>query len=321
MHMAACQSSAQQNQPLSSTSHLTMSAAQPPNVIYFPEGAGYLLVKVLQTKCDGPEIESNVTLVRSLEDNKLYVRKTVELTECTCTGIPNEIEFNPSFELVPRVKDVTKYVDSPFGDYYWAICTEFCNGGDLRGLMDVYCQDGYSSMPEILIWKFIADFCKILSFLSENKIHHKDIWPQNIFLRYSDDDPDDSLPDFVLGDFGWAVSLSSSNQFEDMSLFASRLWEMCTGSFWNGDEIDADETSLLSRDLRERVNWIVFAADGDYLSLKYLTLDLLPHAEATPQAVSEQPARNLQDRQRTILARETGIPSRRLATRLHQNLP
>jgi serine/threonine protein kinase len=265
-----------------------MSIAGPFNVIYFPEGAGYLLVKVLQTTLDDPEIESNVMLVKSLEDNKLYIRKTVELTDCSETGIPNEIEFNPSFELVPHVKDVTKYVDAPSGDYYWAVCTEFCNGGDMRELMDIYCEDGYSTMPEILIWKFIADFCKILKFLSENKIQHKDIWPQNIFLRYSDEDPDDYLPDFVLGDFGWAVPLTAPNQAEDIALFTSRLWEMCAGHSWDGDDFEADEPSHLSWDLRERVNMMVVAADGDYLSLNYLKGELLPHAEATIRKLRTQ---------------------------------
>jgi len=278
---ATCQSAAQQNQTLSPKSQLTMSVARPSNVIYFPEGAGYLLVKVLQTTLDDPYIESNVMLVKSLEDNKLYIRKTVALTQCSQTGIPNEIEFNPSFELVPRVKDITKYVDSPFGDYYWAVCSEFCNGGDMREMMDDYCSDGYSSMPEIFIWKFIADFCKILDFLIENKIQHKDIWPQNIFLRYSDEDPDDYLPDFVLGDFGWAVPLTAANRVEDIALFTSRLWQMCAGRSWDGDEFEADEPSHLSWDLRERVNMMVFAADGNYLSLKYLKNELLPHAEAT----------------------------------------
>lgn len=58
--------------PNSSTNTLLiMSNVQPSNAIYFPEGAGYLLVKVLQTRCDSPEIESDVVLVKSLDDNKL----------------------------------------------------------------------------------------------------------------------------------------------------------------------------------------------------------------------------------------------------------
>jgi serine/threonine protein kinase len=279
--LATCQSAAQQNQTLLPTSHHIMSATPPSNVIYFPEGAGYLLVKVLQTTLDDPNIENNVMLVRSLEDNKLYIRKTVELTECSKTGIPNEIEFNPSFELIPRVKDVTKYVDSPFGEYYWAVCSEFCNGGDIRELMDVHSHGGYSSMPEILIWKFIADFCKILDFLIENKIQHKDIWPQNIFLRYSEDDPDDYLPDFVLGDFGWAVPLTASNRVEDIRTFTNLLWKMCYDSSWDGNGSKPDRRSNFSWDLRKRVTMLKIASMGGDLSLEYLKNELLPYAEAT----------------------------------------
>lgn len=83
---------------------------------------------MLQTKLDSYDIESEVILVRSLDDNKLYIRKIVELSEKSFSGIPNEIEFNLSFRLIPRVKDITKYIHSS-GEYYWAICTDHCNGG------------------------------------------------------------------------------------------------------------------------------------------------------------------------------------------------
>jgi hypothetical protein len=55
-----------------------MSGTSQHNAIYFPEGAGYLLVKVLQTKLDSYDIKRDVILVRSLGDNKVYVRKIVE---------------------------------------------------------------------------------------------------------------------------------------------------------------------------------------------------------------------------------------------------
>lgn len=258
---------------------LTMPGAQPSNAIYFPEGAGYLLVKVLQTRCDNSEIESDVVLVKSLDDNKLYVRKTVELTECSATGIPNEIEFNLSFDLIPRVKEITKYVDPSGLENYWAICTEFCNGGDLRGLLNIYCEDKRSAMPEILIWKFVADFCKILNFLGENNVEHKDIWPQNIFLRYSEENLDDGLPDFVLGDFGWAVPLTEANRTEDMALFCCRLWEMCLGYPWDGRTCDIHKPSHLSLDLRLILKHLMVSSGDDILTLDFLVNSLLPFAE------------------------------------------
>lgn len=65
-------------------------------------------------------------------------------------------------------------------------------------------------MPEVLIRKSIADLIRILEFLSKNRIEHKDIYPQNIFLRCSDENLDDGLPDFALGDFGWAKHAKDS---------------------------------------------------------------------------------------------------------------
>jgi serine/threonine protein kinase len=75
-------------------------------------------------------------------------------------------------------------MDSPKGKYYWAICTEFCNGGDLRSLFEFYVDQPNGRIPEVLIWKFIADLIRILEFLSKNRIEHQDIYPQDIFLRY-----------------------------------------------------------------------------------------------------------------------------------------
>lgn len=251
------------------------------NAIYFPEGVGYLLVKVLQTIADDNSIESNVMLVQSLENNKLYIRKTVGVTESSISSIPNEIEFHPSFSLVPHVQGVTKYLDSPFGEYYYGICTEFCNGGDLRGLFKWYRSEPGSTIPEVLVWKFMADLIKILSFLSEKNIEHKDIWPQNIFLRYSEENQDNSLPDFVLGDFGWAVPLIYSNRGNDLDLFCARLLEMCCDLFDKDkdDDLYTASASHLSVKLRETVNHIVDLSEKFDLSIDYLVKDILPLAE------------------------------------------
>lgn len=265
-----------------------MAIEGPTNAIYFPEGAGYLLVKVLQSKCDNDEIESNVMLVKSLDDNKLYIRKSVELSGNSFTGIPNEIEFNPSFGLIPRVKDITKYVDSPSGDYSWAVYTEFCNGGDLRSLCSSYVGGEATRIHEALLWKFMADFIKILAFLGSEGIEHRDIWPQNIFLRYSDENPDDNLPDFVLGDFGWAVALEDENSTADMFLFCSRLHEMCC--YPNNDRPETSDSDRIDHwlDLRRRVQDMLQLAMSDLLSIDTLLHEHLHHAEKMARVLYNQ---------------------------------
>ncbi len=265
----------------------TMSANQASNAIYFPEGAGYLLVKVLQTRLDDGNIESDVMLVKSIDDNKLYIRKIVELTEESETGIPNEFQFNPTFYLVPRVKDITKYVHGQDGEYYWAICTEFCNGGDLRGLYRFYNSEFGPKTPEILIWKFTADMCDTLSFLGENNIEHKDIWPQNIFLRYPDDNFREGLPDFVLGDFGWAVPLKTQNQAEDIALFFDRVWEMCYGCLYPRKR-NMCAGSHLSLDLRERLDKFMVMADKHLITANFLVNFLMPYADGRVREICSQ---------------------------------
>ena len=212
-----------------------------PNAIYFPDGAGYLLVKVLQSINDCSRIESNVMLVRSMEDNKLYIRKTVALTARSVSGIPNEIEYQPSFHLIPRVKDVTKHMDKLSGEYYWAIYMEYCNAGDLRGLSEIYATKDHGQIPEPLIWKFIADMIQILIFLRDQEICHKDIYPQNVYMRYDLEDLGNPWPDFVLGDFGWAVPLDDKNFEMDHWLFLQLLWYLCV------DEEDMIDFGVVDR--------------------------------------------------------------------------
>jgi serine/threonine protein kinase len=251
-----------------------MSGTSQHNAIYFPEGAGYLLVKVLQTKLDSYDIEGDVILVRSLDDNKLYIRKIVELSEKSLSGIPNEIEFNLSFRLIPRVKDITKYIHSS-GEYYWAICTEHSNGGDVRGLFQLYATEKGVQIPEGLIWKFIADMIKIIRFLHEHRICHRDIGPRNIFMRYPHDD--DSWPDFVLGDFGWAIPMQEDNCSVNRWLFLFTLFDLCTGM----EEDDGTSDSHLSLEMCWFVKDLYDMLQKPSVdSLQYLTKKLLPLAES-----------------------------------------
>lgn len=267
-----------------------MSDYPQPNAIYFREGAGYLLVKVLQTVFDSDTIETNVMLVKSLEDNKLYVRKELDVSEHSWSGIPNEIEFNTSFSLIPRVKNITRYKHLG-SDFYWVTTTEYCNGGDLRGLFKLY---GGDSFPEVLIYKFMADMIKILGHLSEKKILHKDIYPQNIFLRYSDDDPSDCLlPDFLLGDFGWAGPLKDKNRGEDIMLFIQCVWDMFGPGEDEVFEYDSDvnpgleeldsgaleEGTHCASCLQTLVSTLMVSAEEGLLTVDYLVTNVLPVIE------------------------------------------
>jgi hypothetical protein len=114
----------------------TILDTQALGAVYFPEGTGYLLVKVPQTTSDDKDTESNVVLVKSHEGNQLCIRKSVKVTESFRSGIPTEIEFNPSFNLIPRVKDITKHMDSPKGEYRLAVCTESAMGVTLEVCTD-----------------------------------------------------------------------------------------------------------------------------------------------------------------------------------------
>jgi hypothetical protein len=121
---------------------------------------------------------------------------------------------------------------------------------------------------------------RIIEFLSKNRIEHKDIYPQNIFLRYFDENLDDGLPDFVLGDLGWAQPLKDSYRGNDIDLFCHRVWEKCCAIIDDEEEINnanMANASHLSRDLVQRVNGIIDLSEKDLLTIDFLFKALLPH--------------------------------------------
>ena len=88
---------------------------------------------------------------------------------------------------------------------------EYCSGGDLHGLIDTY-RDHSTNFPELFIWKVFLELTSALEFLHRGfnpktntrpGIVHRDIKPQNIFLRLSSH-TSPAYPDAVIADFGSA---------------------------------------------------------------------------------------------------------------------
>jgi serine/threonine protein kinase len=130
-------------------------------------------------------------------------------------------------------------------------------------------------ISEGLIWKFIADMIKIIRFLHEHRICHRDIGPRNIFMRYPHDD--DSWPDFVLGDFGWAIPMQEDNCSVNRWLFLFTLFDLCTGM----EEDDGTSDSHLSLEMCWFVKDLYDMLQKPSVdSLQYLTKKLLPLAES-----------------------------------------
>jgi hypothetical protein len=72
------------------------------NAVYFPEGPGYLFVKTL-----GGGMQTDVCIVRSLDDDSLYVRKRYNLKNKSekivyIDGMPLEVRISARTGALPR---------------------------------------------------------------------------------------------------------------------------------------------------------------------------------------------------------------------------
>jgi serine/threonine protein kinase len=204
--------------------------------IHFNEGTkgGYLLVKSLKGGMQG-----EATLVRSVQDGKLYVRKRMSVggPSGLIDGVPREIYaadwLNMDSSLPsywPRLIEYSHLKEE--GRWEWSLIFQHCNGGDLEDLREEYSKLG-QPVPEPLIWHIVAQVSKNLAYLHHGlqrdgsfvpnwqPFLHGDVGPPNIFLHYpppslsskSDISPSFDLPEVLLGDFGRAVKASAYNDF------------------------------------------------------------------------------------------------------------
>ncbi|KAL9124991.1 MAG: hypothetical protein Q9217_005746 [Psora testacea] len=150
-------------------------------------------------------------LVRRNRDQKLLVHKVDKHSAST------EKERYFLRRILPRHRRIVKLeheADSPAGG---GLFYEYCPGGDLGALIDSF-REKRRYFPEVFIWHVFHKLAEALAFihygylkshpserpLKWREVVHRDVKPQNIFLRaaYSDNEPFVSI---VLGDFGSAT--------------------------------------------------------------------------------------------------------------------
>jgi NIMA (never in mitosis gene a)-related kinase 1/4/5 len=79
------------------------------------------------------------------------------------------------------------------------IVTEYCEGGDLKSVIDWHIEEKLD-IPEETIYEFTLDILKGLARLHEEEIAHRDIKPTNLMIKNNR---------IKIGDLGIAISLSS----------------------------------------------------------------------------------------------------------------
>lgn len=171
--------------------------------VFFPEGSGYILVKILQDVAYG----SKVAIVRSITNDELYIRKE----PCISDGLTYEyqghrhVEVNTYLKLgdyarTPRLEGWTEYHDSRSGHEqarttvtYW----QYCNAGTLDDVSKTLEAAG-RRMPEPCVWYIMAQMLSIIADMHDRGVSQNDEHSGNWFLHF--DLEDDELPRLLLGD-------------------------------------------------------------------------------------------------------------------------
>ncbi|KAF7189965.1 Serine/threonine-protein kinase Nek8 [Pseudocercospora fuligena] len=163
----------------------------------------YELVRTLKHSNEGP-----LHLVRHRQTQQLRILKQLpcQSTKARKPRWPIEAEIMSklSHPNVIRLHEVT--VEFPIAN----IVMDFCQQGDLMNYMAaVKFRDG--QIPAPFVMHFISTMLDALSYVHSepHKILHRDIKPQNIFLR-TDEQSIFGMPTPVLADFGLARSQSDN---------------------------------------------------------------------------------------------------------------
>lgn len=151
--------------------------------------------------------EGDCSLMRRGSDKQLFAVKTVRKPQLVQQKpIEAGILFEHRHQNIIRLHHWTFVTGTSLVDYYF----EYCEGGDLFNLVRQY-DVHHKDIPELFIWHTFLGIGGALDFLHRGfdprfddrvGIVHRDVKPENIFLRLPTNSAD--YPDVVLADFGMA---------------------------------------------------------------------------------------------------------------------
>ena len=187
---------------------------------YPPIDPKYDLVKEL-----GFGGEGHCSLVIRRSNKHLFALKQVRKPQLVHTK-PVEVVVQAlsgdRHDNIIRLHHFESFTETPLVRFYF----EYCDGGDLCGLMNDY-RVINSYIPELFIWRSFVQLAGALEFLHrgfdrrvKNRVGvvHRDIKPENIFVRRPASE--NAHPTLVLGDFGLATF-----QFATYEHVGTDLWQ------------------------------------------------------------------------------------------------
>ena len=140
-------------------------------------------------------------LVKSIEDNNLYVNKIIDMSQFTKEQLESalhEAEILKSLQHPNIIRCIDFFVD----DKKLCLVTEYADLGDLSKIIKYQILSGYYFCEEIIL-NWFTQLCFAIKYIHSKNILHRDLKLSNIFLT--------SKGNIKLGDFGIAKILTSKD--------------------------------------------------------------------------------------------------------------
>ncbi|KAK3328190.1 hypothetical protein B0T19DRAFT_442106 [Cercophora scortea] len=179
----------------------------------------------------GHGAQSKAELALDTATNQVVVRKTpVEADVINVSDVPPEsweikvLDYLDGFDLsrtrlTPRWAQCVEFksaiVRKPGAEQgqYWPVTYwEFCNGSGMNDLLD----DSAPPVPVTLLARCVAQVCETLEVMYQagpKPVWHFDLHEGNIWLNWT---TTSTLPDFIIGDFGYSQIGKESGDDEDI---------------------------------------------------------------------------------------------------------
>ncbi|KUJ10163.1 uncharacterized protein LY89DRAFT_740554 [Mollisia scopiformis] len=167
---------------------------------------GYILIRTIDKG-----FQSQTTLVRSLQDGNVYIRKHLNANENSGAEL---LVRNLPTDVAPRLIDYTNTLDRNQNDDVFIY--EYCNGGDLADLHTKYLNHHTKIrfLPGALLWDIARQCAEKIAYIHSGWQYgqgvqvgwepfiHGDISPSNTFLDWNSDSS--PYPQVLLGD--WRIA-------------------------------------------------------------------------------------------------------------------
>ncbi len=205
-----------------------------------------------------------IFVVKSRRDGKKIIQKSMAPDYIASGKAESELSILRELQHKNVVEYIDAFIVDQDGNYDGSLYMEYCEHGNLQDYLDTRMGIQDTWIGELAIWGLLKQLVNAVAYLQYG-IHdavsatspitgvapgwrgvaHCDIRPWNIFLRSRGDGNNESFPDVVLGDFGFAqraddnTTLNLGATEEDNHWRAFKLRSLNIGSALDGWSIGA----------------------------------------------------------------------------------